>query len=59
MYYMYGNINRFEVNDLVQIPKNEYDELLEDSKFLAALRSAGVDNWDGYDFAIEIFESGL
>lgn len=29
-------------------------ELEEDSKFLAALRAAGVDNWDGYDNAMSM-----
>jgi hypothetical protein len=26
---------------------------------LTALQSAGVDNWDGYDYAIEIYENML
>jgi hypothetical protein len=52
--YMYG---KFEVNDLVSIPKNEYDQLLEESKWLAALEQAGVDNWNGIEFAMEIFRS--
>lgn len=30
--------------------------LEEESKWLAALESAGVDNWQGIDFAKEIFE---
>ena len=35
------------------ITKLEYEELLEESEFLAALRAAGVDNWVGYEFALE------
>lgn len=31
---------------------SDNDELL----FLAALEAAGVDNWDGYDYALEIYE---
>jgi hypothetical protein len=29
-------------------------ELEEDSRFLAALRAHGVDNWDGYELAFEV-----
>lgn len=39
----------------VIITEEEYQELLEDARFLAALQSAGVDNWNGYDFALDIF----
>lgn len=28
----------------------EYKSLVEDSDFLANLRDAGVDNWDGYHY---------
>ena len=38
----------------VTITEDEYSELIEDSQFLAALRAAGVDNWNGYDHAIDI-----
>jgi hypothetical protein len=37
----------------VTITQDEYDELLQDQKFLDALRAAGVDNWEGYEFAQE------
>lgn len=40
----------------ITIPKSEYDQLIKDSEFLEALRSAGVDNWEGYDFAFEILK---
>lgn len=33
-----------------------YNDLVEDQQFLRALERAGVDNWDGYDFALEIFQ---
>ena len=33
----------------------EYLDLKRDSDWLAALESAGVDNWDGIDYAKEIF----
>ena len=35
----------------------EYNDLLDDAEFLNALRMAGVDNWDGYDEAIDIYQS--
>lgn len=41
---------------MVTITRKEYDSLIEDSEFLEALRAAGVDNWEGYDFAIEILD---
>ena len=31
-------------------------EMEEDVSFLGALRAAGVDNWEGYDIACEMFE---
>ncbi len=34
----------------VRVPKEEYDELVADSKLLAALFAAGVDNWEGFEF---------
>lgn len=40
----------------VTIPQEEYDQLLEDQAFLYALEAAGVDNWDGYAVAHEIYE---
>ena len=41
----------------VTISVEEYNELLDDAEFLNALRMAGVDNWDGYDEAIDIYQS--
>jgi hypothetical protein len=40
--------------EMVTISKEEYDQLVDDSKTLAALQAAGVDNWNGYDYAMEI-----
>lgn len=42
--------------ETVTITKEEYEELKSDQDFLSALRSAGVDNWDGYDYALESLE---
>lgn len=35
------------------ITKQEYEEMQDEILFLECLRSAGVDNWDGYDYAID------
>jgi len=42
--------------EMVTITKEEYSELCDDSLFLNCLRGAGVDNWDGYDFAVEAYQ---
>ena len=40
--------------ETVTITKEAYESLLEDSKRLLALESAGVDNWQGFDYAMEL-----
>jgi len=40
--------------EMVTITKKEYNSLCEDSAKLTALECAGVDNWSGYDFAMDI-----
>jgi len=40
-------------DEMITISKTEYEQLKKDSEFLCALRTAGVDNWDGYDYAME------
>ena len=37
----------------ISISEEEYDSLLKDSTLLNCLQMMGVDNWDGYDEAIE------
>lgn len=39
-------------DETVTITKKEYDQLIEDSRILDALRWARVDNWQGYDDAM-------
>jgi hypothetical protein len=39
------------------ISKEKYEGLIESERVLNALLAAGVDNWDGYDYAIEILET--
>ena len=42
--------------ETVTISKKEYDELVEDQKMLRALEGAGVDNWEGYDYAMQLLK---
>lgn len=44
------------VDGMVTISKKEYDELLDDSFFLECLTGAGVDNWEGYDYALKKYQ---
>jgi hypothetical protein len=38
----------------IEIEYEKYIELIQDQMLLNALIAAGVDNWDGYDYALEI-----
>lgn len=42
----------------IEIPLDEYNEMLEQLSWLEALQAAGVDNWDGIDEAVSIYEDG-
>lgn len=42
--------------ETITITKSEYDELIKDSKMLECLDVCGVDNWEGYDIALEYLE---
>jgi hypothetical protein len=42
--------------EMITIPKMDYDKLIKDQLILRALYSAGVDNWEGYDIALEYIE---
>lgn len=44
------------MTDVVTIPRDVYESLLEDAAWLAALENAGVDNWSGISFAYELLE---
>ena len=35
------------------VDTDDYEELLEMQKWADALQGAGVDGWDGYDYALE------
>lgn len=36
------------------VPQSELDRLMERDRMLCALESAGVDNWEGYEYAMDI-----
>lgn len=46
------------VDEMVTIPKQEYEDLLRASKILNALYRAGVDNWEWYGDALEDIDDG-
>lgn len=48
-----------EPHVVVVMPESEYEDLQEDSKKLYALEVAGVDNWSGYDYAMEVLGGGV
>jgi hypothetical protein len=45
--------------EMITIKKSYYDELMENDLKLSALDAAGVDNWVGYDDAMDIFREWL
>ena len=45
--------------DNITIPRHVYDALVVDQTLLQALESAGVDNWDGYEYAMELFREDM
>ena len=40
--------------ETVTITKAEYDQLCKDAELLSYLEAAGVDNWEGFDEAIQM-----
>lgn len=59
----YKNIETFQIGmkamKTIEIAEETYESLLEDSAMLSALRSVGVDSWQGWDEAMDIFRSTL
>lgn len=41
--------------EMVTISKQLYEDLLTSERWLTALEDAGVDNWGGIEFALELF----
>lgn len=54
---------QIQVDSLVEAARQmgpaDLEELREDSAKLSALEAAGVDNWSGYDYAMELHREGL
>lgn len=46
------------VCETVTISKRVYDTLLKAAEKLECLEAAGVDNWEGYGYAMEMMERG-
>jgi hypothetical protein len=41
-------------DDTITIKRKEYTRLQERDQWLECLEAAGVDNWDGYEYAQEL-----
>lgn len=46
------------IENTVTITKEEYDRLIDDSIKFNALINGGVDNWEGYELAMDSVENG-
>lgn len=44
------------MSDTISVPIEHYYAMRYDSRLLEALRSCGVENWPGYDVAVEMVE---
>ena len=44
--------------EMVTITKAEYNRLLDNEFWLECLDGAGVDNWEGYEEAQELYSEG-
>lgn len=50
---LYGGVG--DDDDYIIITRSSYNTLLRAEKKLEALEDAGVDNWEGYGYAMEQF----
>ncbi len=41
------------------VDKSEWKMLVDSDKFLGALESAGVDNWEGYSIAVQLYHGEI
>ena len=46
---------REELQEMMEVPKEDYYALIEIANWSKALQEAGVDNWEGIDQAYEIY----
>lgn len=49
-------MDKIKTEMMISMSLKEYESLIEDSQFLAALEAAGVGNWEGYEIAQGILE---
>jgi uncharacterized protein YggE len=52
---MYGDLSMLD-DTYVTIKKSEYDRLIDANKMLDKLYAAGVDNWEGFEFALDDYD---
>jgi len=45
--------------EMITITKEKYGELVERCRFLDCLEAAGVDNWQGHEEAIDMYQEGI
>lgn len=48
--------DRNNMDEKVTISREEYQDLIECKAFLEALEQAGVDNWEGYELARDLYQ---
>ena len=51
--------NDVEMTEELQGIVNTLEEADDELEFLDALRAAGVDNWSGYDYAVDLLNGDL
>lgn len=51
-----GSFKMSKEPEQVTISREEYDSLIQSSRWLECLESAGVDNWSGFDYARELLD---
>ena len=49
-------LSNSHLKEKITIDKTYFDQLKDDSFFLNCLRNAGVNNWEGWDYACEEYE---
>lgn len=46
------------MEEMIEIKKSVYESLLDDQHWRECVEGAGVDNWVGYDYAMEDYNRG-
>ena len=41
---------------MIDIDRKTYDELVKDQLMMRALEACGLDNWEGYNIALDLLE---